>query len=200
VKKKKGAIDHIWLVLLVSGTLYGVLTGQSETVSSAASEYAGKAVQLIIGLVGTMSLWMGVMKIAEKSGLMEKLASLLRPVMKRLFPGIPEGHAALGAMAMNMAANMLGLGNAATPFGLKAMKELDSLNREKGTATHDMILFLCMNTASVTLLPTGVMSLRAAADSSDPGAVIGPTLIASVASALFGVIVCTAIRKSLKRR
>jgi spore maturation protein A len=123
-----------------------------------------------------MALWMGLLKIAEKAGLVEKLARAARPVFRPLFPGVPEGHPAISAMLLNIAANMLGLGNAATPFGIKAMEELEKLNPTPGTATNAQVLFLAINTASLQIVPTTVIALRASAHSSDPAGIILPTL------------------------
>ena len=143
-------------------------TAPIEAVSKAMVESASGAVELAIGLVGVMTLFLGLVKIAEAGGMLTILARLIRPLMVRLFPEVPPDHPAMGAMILNMSANALGLGNAATPFGIRAMQELDKLNPQPGTATDAMALFLAINTSSVTLLPTGVIALRAAAGSLDP--------------------------------
>ncbi|VBB44543.1 Nucleoside recognition domain-containing protein [uncultured Desulfatiglans sp.] len=153
-----------------------------EALSKAMVESAGGAVELAIGLVGVMALFLGLMKIAEEGGLLKVVARLLRPLMIRLFPQVPADHPAMGAMILNLSANVLGLGNAATPFGIRAMQELDTLNGQKGTATDAMVLFLAINTSSVTLLPTGVIALRAAAGSADPAAILPTTLFATIGS------------------
>jgi spore maturation protein SpmA len=145
---------------------------------------------VVLPLIGAMAFFLGVMKWAEKSGLMLIVAKLLRPLMIWLFPDVPPNHPAMSAMIMNIAANALGLGNAATPFGLKAMQELDKLNPEKGTATNAMALFLAINTSGVTLLATGVMNQRAALGSSDPAGIIGTTLFATMFSTIAAVTVC----------
>ena len=149
---------------------------------------AGDAVTLAIGLVGVMSLFLGLMKIAERAGLLLVVAKTLRPLMMRLFPAVPVDHPAMGAMIMNLSANILGLGNAATPFGIRAMEHLDTLNGEKGKATDAMILFLAINTSSVTLLPTGVIALRAAAGSSDPAGIVPTTLFATLVSTTVAIV------------
>jgi spore maturation protein SpmA len=151
-------------------------------------ETAGSAVTLALGLIGVMALFLGLMKIAEKGGLLSVLAKLLRPLMIRLFPEVPQNHPAMGAMIMNLSANALGLGNAATPFGIKAMQELDQLNPNKGTATDPMILFLAINTSSVTLLPTGIIALRAAAGSNDPAGILPTTLFATLLSTTIAIL------------
>ncbi len=156
--------------------------------SQAMVESAGGAVELAIGLVGVMALFLGLMKIAETGGLLRILSRLIRPLMVRLFPEVPPDHPAMGAMILNLSANALGLGNAATPFGIKAMQELDTLNPHKGTATNSMALFMAINTSSVTLLPTGVIALRAAAGSSDPAAILPTTLFATIGSTMIAIV------------
>lgn len=151
-----------------------------EVLSSAVVEAAGASVELAIGLIGVMTLFLGLMKIAEAGGLLTVIAKLIRPLMVRLFPDVPPGHPAMGAMVLNLSANAMGLGNAATPFGIKAMQQLDQLNPEAGTASDAMVLFLAINTSSVTLLPTGVIALRAAAGSLDPAGIIPTTLFCDV--------------------
>jgi spore maturation protein SpmA/spore maturation protein SpmB len=159
-----------------------------EVLSKAMIESAGGAVELAIGLVGVMALFLGLMKVAEAGGLLTILARLIRPLMVKLFPDVPADHPAMGAMILNLAANMLGLGNAATPFGIRAMQELDKLNPQHGTATNSMALFLAINTSSVTLLPTGVIALRAAAGASDPAAILPTTLLATIGSTTVAVV------------
>jgi spore maturation protein SpmA/spore maturation protein SpmB len=153
-----------------------------EALSAAMVESAGGAVELAIGLVGVMTLFLGLVKVAEAGGMLTILARLIRPLMVRLFPDVPPDHPAMGAMILNMSANALGLGNAATPFGIRAMQELDKLNSRHGTATDAMALFLAINTSSVTLLPTGVIALRAAAGSGDPAGILPTTLFATIGS------------------
>jgi len=159
-----------------------------ELLSRAMVDSAGGAVELAIGLVGVMALFLGLMKVAEAGGMLNIIARLIRPLMVRLFPDVPPDHPAMGAMILNLAANALGLGNAATPFGIRAMQELDKLNPKHGTATDSMALFLAINTSSVTLLPTGVIALRAAAGSSDPAAILPTTLFATIGSTTVAIM------------
>jgi spore maturation protein SpmA len=159
-----------------------------DEVGKASFEAAKKAVELAIGLVGAMALWLGLVKIAQEAGLMTLIARSLRPVMTRLFPDVPPEHPAMGAMIMNLSANVMGLGNAATPLGIKAMQELDRLNPRKGEATDAMCLFLAINTSSVTLLPLGVMAVRASAGAEDPGGILLPTLLATVSSTSVAIL------------
>ncbi len=159
-----------------------------ETLSQGMIESASGSVELALGLIGVMTLFLGLMKVAEAGGLLTILARLIRPIMVRLFPDVPADHPAMGAMILNMAANVMGLGNAATPFGIRAMEDLDKLNSQHGTATDSMALFLAINTSSVTLLPTGVIALRAAAGSTDPAGILPTTLFATVCSTLAAVV------------
>lgn len=159
-----------------------------EILSGGMIESAGASVTLAIGLVGVMALFLGLMKVAEAGGLLTVIARLVRPGMARLFPEVPPDHPAMGAMILNMSANVLGLGNAATPFGIRAMQELDKLNPVKGTASNAMVLFLAINTSSVTLLPTGVIALRAAAGSADSAGIVPTTLFATLCSTVTAVL------------
>ena len=156
---------------------------------------AGSSVTLAIGLIGVMAFFLGLMKVAEEGGMLRVIAKTIRPLMVRLFPDVPANHPAMGAMIMNMSANALGLGNAATPFGIRAMQELDRLNPCKGTATNAMALFLAINTSSVTLLPTGVIALRAAAGSNDPAGILPTTLFATVISTTVALVLCLVLRR-----
>ncbi len=159
-----------------------------QVLSLAVVDAAGGAITLAIGLVGVMALFLGLMKVAEAGGLLVIIARVVRPLMVRLFPEVPAEHPAMGAMILNISANVLGLGNAATPFGIRAMQELDKLNPHKGTATNAMALFLAINTSSVTLLPTGIIALRAAAGSSDPAAILPTTLFATICSTAVAIV------------
>lgn len=156
-------------------------------ITSAALNYASTAVNIALGLIGVMALWLGVMNVADEAGLIKIIAKALTPVTKRLFPDVPTDHPAMGSMIMNISANMLGLSNAATPFGLKAMEELDKLNPEKGTATNAMCTFLAINTAGMTLIPATAIAIRAAAGSSDPAIIIGTSLFGSTCATIVGV-------------
>lgn len=159
-----------------------------ELLSTGMIESAKGSVTLALGLVGVMALFLGLMKVAEAGGLLTVIARLMRPVMIRLFPEVPPDHPAMGAIIMNLSANVMGLGNAATPFGIRAMQELDKLNPHKGTATNAMALFLAINTSSITLLPTGVIALRASAGSNDPAGILPTTLFATVCSTAVAIV------------
>ena len=170
-----------------------------EGLSKAVVESAGGSVELALGLIGVMTLFLGLMKVAEAGGLLRVLARLIRPLMVRLFPGVPPNHPAMGAMILNMSANAMGLGNAATPFGIRAMQELDKLNSRPGTATDSMALFLAINTSSVTLLPTGVIALRAAAGSTDPAGILPTTLFATLCSTVVAICAAKAYGRFFRR-
>ncbi len=158
-----------------------------EALSAGMISSASGAVELALGLVGVMTLFLGLMKVAEAGGLLVIIARLIRPLMVRLFPEVPPNHPAMGAMILNFSANALGLGNAATPFGIRAMQELDKLNTRPGTATNSMALFLAINTSSITLLPTGVIAIRAAAGSADPAGILPTTLFATVCATIAAI-------------
>ncbi len=166
-----------------------------QALSAATIASAGDAVTLAIGLVGAMALFLGLMKVAEAGGLLTILARLIRPLMTRLFRDVPPEHPAMGAMVLNLSANALGLGNAATPFGIRAMQELDKLNPRPGTATDAMALFLAINTSSITLLPTAVIALRASAGSSDPAGILPTTLFASICGTVAAVATAFALAR-----
>jgi spore maturation protein SpmA len=188
MKQKPSAINIIWLAMILIAVVTAAYTGTMAEVTKASFESAKSAVTLAIGLIGPMALWLGLMKIAEAGGLLRSIARGLRPVMVRLFPDVPAEHPAMAAMIMNMAANMLGLGNAATPMGIKAMQELDRLSADKGTATNAMCLFLAINTSSVTLLPLGVITVRAAAGATAPASILVPSLVATVLSTTVAIV------------
>jgi spore maturation protein SpmA len=159
-----------------------------EKLSRAIIESAGSSVELALSLIGIMSLFLGLMKIAEAGGMLNMIARLIRPFMTRLFPEVPPDHPATGAMILNFSANLMGLGNAATPFGIRAMQELEKLNPCPGTATNAMALFVAINTAGITLLPTSVIALRAAAGSANPAGIVPTTLFASFCATLVAVL------------
>ena len=157
-------LNYIWFGMMFIAVVVGIFTGNIDAVTEAAISMSKTAVEIAIGLIGIMALWLGTMKIAEESGLIRILSKALRPITIRLFPDVPEDHPAIGSIVLNMAANILGLGNAATPMGLKAMEELQELNPEKDTATNAMCTFLAINTSSVQLiLPATVVALMGAA-------------------------------------
>ncbi|MGE5547586.1 MAG: nucleoside recognition domain-containing protein [Solirubrobacterales bacterium] len=170
--------------------------GAMEALAGATLSAAEGAVPLALGLVGVMALFLGLMKVAEAGGLLVATARLLAPLLRRLFPEVPADHPAMGAMVMNVAANVLGLGNAATPFGIRAMEHLETLNRHKGAATNAQVLFLAINTAGVTILPTSVIALRAGLGSANPAAVIAPTLFATLVSTIVAILAARGLQRA----
>ncbi len=166
-----------------------------KQITESAIDGANVSVELLLGLIGIMVLWLGLMQVAKDAGLVDGLAWLLRPLMRWLFPGVPEGHPAHGAMLMNISANVLGLDNAATPFGLRAMQELQDLNEEKETATDAMATFLAINTSSVTLVPISVIGYRIAAGSENPAGPIAGIMLATLVSTLVAVVTVRTLAK-----
>lgn len=182
-------LNLIFFVIMLFSILLAAFTGRMEAVTQATLKTAREAVDLALGLVGVMAFFLGLMKVAEEGGLLHLLAKLLRPILQKVFPEVPPDHPAIGAIIMNMAANFLGLGNAATPFGVKAMMELDRLNGAKGTATNAMVLFLAINTSGLTLLPTTMLSLRASAQSQNAAGVLFPIWIAGICATLMALLI-----------
>jgi spore maturation protein A len=176
-------VGAIWTLLVAAAVVAAAVNGRMPELTSAALASAKDAVMLSIGLAGVLALWLGLMRLAEEAGLVRAFARAARPVLRRLFPEVPPEHPAMGAMIMNVSANVLGLGNAATPFGVKAMQELETLNPRPGTATDAQALFCAINTASVQLIPSSVVALRVAAGSRAPGEIIGATILASLCGA-----------------
>ncbi len=192
----KSPMNGVWFGLLLAAVISAAITGNMEAVTKASFASAKSAVELAIGLVGPMALWLGLMKIAEEGGLLKLLAKALRPIMTRLFPDVPADHPAMSSMILNLSSNALGLGNAATPFGVKAMTELEKLNPSPGKATNAMCLFLAINTSNVTFLPLGVMAVRAAAGVNQPADILFPTLFATSVSTAVAIAAAKILQKN----
>ncbi|MCL4318336.1 MAG: nucleoside recognition protein [Firmicutes bacterium] len=182
-------VNVVWLLLIVGGLVVSAANHSMMSVTKAIVNASDQAVEVALGFVGIMTLWLGMAKIAEESGLMRAVSRLLAPFVSRLFPGIPKDHPTMGNMLMNMAANILGMGGAATPFGLKAMEELQQLNPVKDTASANMITFLAINTASINLIPATVIALRVAAGSKNPTEIVGPTIVATTIASVVAIAV-----------
>ncbi len=182
-------------MLIVSATVTGALAGTMGAVSQASIDAAKLSVDLAISLIGQMALWLGIMQILQDAGLMRTIAKGLAPIMRRLFPDVPADHPAMGAMIMNIAANMMGLANAATPFGIKAMIELNKLNRRPGVATNSMALFLTINTSGVAVLPTGVIAVRAAMGADNATGIFLPSILATMCSTIVGIIAAKTLER-----
>ncbi|EFV77642.1 MULTISPECIES: nucleoside recognition domain-containing protein [Cytobacillus] len=182
-------VNIIWVMLTAIGIVFAMINGTINEVNEAIFNGAKEAVTLCIGLISILVFWLGMMRIAEDAGLLKKLASLFRPVVRRLFPEVPGDHPAMGYMLSNMMANMFGLGNAATPLGIKAMEELKQLNGGKNEASRSMITFLAINTSSLTLIPTTVIAIRMNYNSASPTDIVGPTLVATFCSTLAAIMI-----------
>ncbi|GAB6086082.1 nucleoside recognition domain-containing protein [Alkaliphilus crotonatoxidans] len=183
-------MNIIWFIMIFFGILTAIITGKTEIVNEVLLLDVQEAVVFAIGLTGIMSVWLGLMNIAKKSGLINSFARLMRPVTSLLFPGIPANHPAISAIMMNLVANMFGAGNSATALGLKAMEELQGLNTQKQRATNAMCMFLVINMSSIQLIPLTVLKLRADGGSSQPSEIIITSLLASMVSTLVGVLAC----------
>jgi len=188
-------LGYIWLFFIVTAVVLGGINGRIDAVTQAAMDSAKLAVDISISLIGVMSLWLGIMKLAEASGLINILSKLIKPVTKRLFPQVPPDHPSIGNIAMNFSANALGLTNAATPIGIKAMKELQKLNPNKDTASNAMCTFLAMNTAGFQLVPATIIAVLLAAGSKNPTIIIGPTLIATSVALITAITVVKILEK-----
>ena len=185
-------LNYIWFGMILIAVVVGTITGNIDAVTEAAITMAKTAVEIAISLIGIMALWLGTMKIADESGLIQIIAKALRPITIRLFPDVPDDHPAIGSIVLNMAANILGLGNAATPLGLKAMEELQELNSKKDTATNAMCTFLAINTSSVQIiLPATVVGLMGAASNQ----IFITTIIATGLSTAAAVIAVKTLEK-----
>jgi spore maturation protein SpmA len=193
-------LNGIWLGLMLAAVVYAAFTGRMDAVKTAAFSGARDAVDLVIGLVGVMALFLGLMRVAQEGGLLLAVQRALAPILRRLFPDVPTEHPAMGAMVMNLASNVLGLGNAATPFGLKAMTELQRLNRTPASASDAMVLFLAINATSVSLFPLGVIGVRASLGAASPEAVWIPTLLATAASTGTAILCHFALRHRFRPR
>jgi len=192
-------VGYIWAFLIGIGIIYSLLSGNISVINESILNNANDALNLILDLLPIIVLWTGILKIAEVSGLLDKFANFLNPILCRLFPDVPKDNKALGYISSNIAANMLGLGSAATPAGLKAMNELQKINSKKDTASTPMITFLVLNTAGVTLIPTTILALRVAYNSANPGEIILPAILATTCSSIAGVTLDYFIRKRKRK-
>jgi len=192
-------VNLVWLLLLASGFVAAAFNGNIEVVTHAAFEGARNAVNIAFELVGIMALWLGLMKIAEKAGIVRFFAMLMRPLTRLIFPTIPPDHPAMGAIVMNISSNILGLGNAATPFGLKAMQEMQKLNPNKKEASEAMCTLLAVNTSCITLVPATILGVRVASGSTQPAAVVGTTIFAT-ACAMTVAVFCDRLFASVWKK
>jgi spore maturation protein A len=182
-------VNYIWVGMMVIGFIVAAINGTMDKVNEAIFTSAKEAVTLSFGMISILVFWLGIMKIAEKGGLLEVLAYIFRPIVKRLFPDIPKDHPAQGYILSNMAANLLGLGNAATPMGIKAMEQLKILNGGKNEASRSMITLLAINTSSITLIPTTIIAIRMSYNSQSPTDIVAPTLLATAVSTIGAILI-----------
>lgn len=192
-------INYFWFALIGISTVVGIMNGRADLLNQAIINGVKDAVEISVGLIGIMSLWLGIMKIAEYSGIIRALSRVIDPMLRPLFGGIGDSSQAMGAIIMNLSANMLGLGNAATPMGIKAMEELQRLNPDKETASDAMCMFLVLNTECVQFIPTTMIAVRAVEGSKDPAAILVPILISSIGAAIISIIATVFIGKAYRR-
>lgn len=193
-------LNVIWVLMMVLAAVFAIINNRVDEVVQSIPIQAKLAFDMALSLGGMMALWLGLMKVAEDAGLISKLVLLLRPVMRRLFPSVPEEHPAMGAMVMNFISNMLGLNNASTPFGLRAMKELQTLNNNSDVASDDMCLFIAINASSIQLIPTTAIAILTTAHGSNPTNIIMTTLLATTCTTVISISVCFLYRYKNKRR
>jgi spore maturation protein A len=192
-------LNYIWFGLMLIALIVAAFNGTADAVTKGAMDSATTAVEIAIGLVGILTLWSGIMRVAEASGLVTLLGRALRPVLRWVFPEVPADHPASGAIVLSVAANMLGLNNAATPLGIKAMEELQTLNDEKETATNPMVTFMALNTSGVQLIPATMIAVLAAAGSKNPTAIIATSIIATAIGTLAAVIAAKLLQRFYPR-
>lgn len=180
-------INGIWLGMIIIGFLFAAVNGRMDEFTAAVFDGAKSGVTVSFGLISVLVFWLGIMRIAEDAGLLKKIAKILGPIVSFLFPDVPKGHPAIGYILSNMSANLLGLGNAATPMGIKAMQELQKLNPDKDTATPAMCTLLALNTASITLIPATLIAIRLNYNSADPAGIVGTTLAATALATLAAI-------------
>ncbi|WP_159882928.1 nucleoside recognition domain-containing protein [Paenibacillus puerhi] len=188
-------VNLIWLFFIVAGFIVAAFQGKIDLVTEAVFDGAKSGVTVCFGLISIMVFWLGMMRIAEDAGMLKKLARLLSPAVRFLFPSVPKDHPALGYIMSNMSANIFGLGNAATPMGIKAMQELQKLNPHKEAASPAMATLLALNTASITLIPTTLIAIRMSYNSANPAEIVGTTLIATIISTTAAIMVDRWYRK-----
>jgi len=188
-------INYIWFIIIAFGIIFGLVTGRGEIVSKAIVNSTASTVELTIELLGLMCLWCGIMRIAQKSGLTDKLAKILKPILRIIFKDSFKNDKIMTPMIMNLTSNMMGLSNAATPFGIETMNEMEKVNPVKGTATNDMAKFLVLNAACIQFIPTSVISIRAACGSQNPGIIIIPAIITTGIAAFMGITYCKILER-----
>jgi spore maturation protein A len=197
---EKDMVNKIWLALILIGFIFAALKGDINIVTQAAFEGAATGVTVCFGLISVLVFWLGIMRLAEDAGLVKKISKLLGPVVSFLFPDVPKNHPAMGYILSNMSANLLGLGNAATPMGIRAMQQLQELNPDKETASPAMCTLLALNTASITLIPTTLIAIRLNFNSANPAEIVGSTLLATAVATAAAIVADRWYRRRSIRR
>lgn len=192
-------INIIWAIFIISGILFAIITGNIDTINKEILSSSKTSLDMVLALFPVMALWLGIMKIASTSGLLKKFSKLISPLLSKLFPEIPKNHESLSLISSNIIANMFGLGNAATPFGLKAMKSLQELNKNKDIVSRSMITFLVLNTSGMTIVPTTIISLRILYGSKDPTEIVFACILATICSTIGGLIMDRILAKRYKK-
>lgn len=193
-------INRFWLFFIVSGLIVAAAVGNMDSMTQVILDSANKAVNVAIGLIAVMTFWLGMMKIIERSGLLRLVVAALKPLAKFLFPEVPLDHPAMSSILMTMSADILGMGSAATPMGIRTMAHLQELNKDKETASPAMCTFLALNTSSITLIPATVIGLRAAAGSAEPTVIVGTTILATLCSTIVAVSLDKLFRTLSRRK
>jgi len=193
-------VNLIWVAMTIIGFVFAMVNGTMDEVNKAVFDGGKQAVTICIGLVSVLVFWLGLMKIAEESGLLKLFSKLFQPFLSLLFPRIPKDHPAFGYILSNMVANLFGLGNAATPLGIKAMEQLKKLNRDSQEASDEMITFLTLNTSAITLIPTTVIGIRMAYNSNNPTEIVGVTILAQIVSFIGGLMINSYFARKRRRK
>lgn len=192
-------LNYIWSGMIIIGVIVATFNGRLEMVTNAVINSSKSAIEMSIELLGIMCMWLGMMKIAERAGIIESIAKFMKPFTRIIFSKVPQDHPAMGAIVLNIVANLMGLGNAATPLGLKAMGELQKLNKIKDTASDSMCMFLIINTCAIQLIPTTLIAIRSATGSTNSTQIIMPVWIASICAAITGIIFAKFFEKGSSR-
>lgn len=191
-------INKLWIFFIVSGSIFLIIKGKPDVLNAQILSSGKTTLDLITQIFPLLALWLGIMNIAKQSGLLKKVSNFIAPILSKIFPEIPKGHESLSLISSNIIANMFGLGNAATPFGLKAMQSMQELNKKKDEASSSMITFLVINTCGITLVPTTIISMRIMHDSTDPTSIVIPCIIVSIVSLIIGLIIDKILRRKYK--
>ncbi len=193
-------MNRIWGVFIVVGILFSFFTGNGETINNEIINYPSEILNIFLSMIPLMVIWSGIMNIAKEAKLLDKMANLMMPLFKIIFPDIPKGHESLGYIASNLTINMLGIHNASTPFGLKAMRSLNELNKNKKVATRSMITFLVLNTSGVTIIATDIIAIRSMYGAVNPTMILSTTITATIITTIFGLVIDRILYKFWRKK